>query len=167
MSRYRKAPESVTSVTPVGSVTYSISDVTDMTDVTHRNPIETNARVKGRNTLFHAGEYEPEKRSQSVTPPASVTPEPACGRCQTDPEREPCAPCPLYGAWLERRRLPDTEGWRAVYRVWSTAVGWASPWDAARKRRRMAEAAAVRDVLTRFPRVLDRWPNYPRVDGGR
>lgn len=109
----------------------------------------------------HRSDGEPSQR------PGSVTAEPACGRCQTDPEREPCGPCPLYGAWLERRGLPDDEGWRAVYRVWLTAIGWASPWDAARKRRRMAEAAAIRDVLTRFPRVLERWPNYLSVAGGR
>lgn len=138
--------------------------VTEMTGVTDRRPREPNARVKGLNTLFIRERLFTKTGSHRSLP---VTPEPACGLCQSDPEREPCGRCPLYGAWLERSGLIDDEGRREVYGGWVGAGGWTALWAAGKARKRAIRAAEIARVLALFPRVRERWPNYPSAAGER
>lgn len=153
----------VTPVTSDGSVTDSISGVTDMTGVTERRPREPNARVKGRNAPFLREEQKGSVPSQSVTPATGQQ----CDRCRIDATAAPCDRCPLYGAWLERSGLGDDERIREVYACWVELGGWRALWGAGKARNRAVREAQIREVLERFPRVRERWPNYPSAAGER
>lgn len=96
-----------------------------------------------------------------------VTSAPACRLCQSNPEQPPCDRCPLYGAWLERRGHGDHAGWRFAYAIWVQAGGWTAVWAAGRARERAERTHTIRTVLELYPRVRERWPNYPSMVGGR
>jgi hypothetical protein len=152
---------SFTSVTPVtldGPVTDSISDVTDMTGVTLGSLREPDARVKTPNTLIRA-----KKKKGSV----GSQPSQVCDRCRVDPTAAPCERCPLYGSWLERSGLSDDARIRDVYEHWVSIGGWRALWGAGKTRNRAIRAAQIAQVLALFPRVRERWPNYPSVAGER
>lgn len=165
MSKSEKSVTSVTSVT-VGeeSVTQLSLGVTDVTDVTVRGPREPYARARGVTSTRTRMEEKPASPSH---PSQSVTPVQACDRCVVDETSAPCGRCPLYGAWLERGGLSADGRWHGVYAGWAAAGGWTALWASGRARKRAIWAAAVQDVLARFPRVRERWPNYPSAGGAR
>jgi len=152
----------VTSVTPDGTVTQLSLGVTDVTDVTERCPSAPNARARG---IKGASRTPRTHGIQWFSPVTPVTPSQACDRCRADETAPPCDGCPLYGAWLDRIGCPDDAGWREAYADWAADGGWEALWEANRARRRAAEDEAVREVIARFPRVLERWPNYPSAGG--
>jgi len=102
-----------------------------------------------------------EKGFDVSNPSRPVTPERACGRCQSTPNADPCGPCPLYAGWLERLGRVDDERARTDYAAWRRAGGWRFRWALGRLHGRWDEERRIRAVLARFPVVRDRYPNYP------
>jgi len=157
----------VTPVTPDGTVTQLSLGVTDVTDVTERCPSAPNARARGVKGASRTPRTHGIQRFSPVTPVTPVTPSQACDRCRADETAPPCDGCPLYGAWLDRIGCPDDAGWREAYADWAADGGWEALWEANRARRRAADEERVREVIARFPRVLERWPSYPSALGAR
>lgn len=68
----------------------------------------------------------PQKGRKTVSPVTSVRT--GCGRCRADATADPCGPCPLYGAYLERFELADEPAVRAAYDRWARRGGWPLLW---------------------------------------
>lgn len=95
-------------------------------------------------------------------PSQPVTSDRPCYRCRADAQTDPCDPCPLYFAWLERRGVADAPDLRDRYRAWAVWGGWKLLWTLHGWRVATEREARVAQVLAIFPRVRDRWPDYPR-----
>lgn len=102
----------------------------------------------------------PELETASHDPSGRVTPDAPCDRCKTDETTDPCDRCPLYFAWLERRRFADEPGRRDEYRTWLGRGGWRLLWGVHRIGRVWERVRAAREVLTLFPRLRERRPDY-------
>lgn len=94
------------------------------------------------------------KKAGNVSDPSeTVEPERPCYRCQTDATADPCGPCPLYRAYLERSDLADAPAVRAAYDAWARHGGWRVVWGLHRLAHQRAARLEVVSLLAGYPRV--------------
>jgi hypothetical protein len=75
-----------------------------------------------------------------------------CDRCRGDSRADPCGPCPLYPAWLERLGLADEPAHRARYAAWVGAGGWRALWAINDLNNRRVARIRLVEKLRAFPR---------------
>jgi len=98
------------------------------------------------------------KKPADVSHPSHPTPPPdepeyPCYRCQGDVAADPCGPCPLYWAYLERSELADDPIVRATYDAWARAGGWRVVWTFHRLEQHRSARREVMALRAAYPRV--------------
>jgi hypothetical protein len=94
------------------------------------------------------------KKPADVSDPSETTEVSSpCDRCRTDATADPCGPCPLYRAYLERSELADAPAVRAAYDAWATSGGWRIVWGLHRLTHQRAARLEVMSLLAGYPRV--------------
>lgn len=76
-----------------------------------------------------------------------------CDRCRIDATADPCGPCSLYRAYLERSELADEPAVRTVYDAWARAGGWRIVWGFHRLASQRRGLVEVMNLLAAYPRV--------------
>lgn len=66
---------------------------------------------------------------------------------------DPCGPCPLYRAYLERSGLIDDPAVRAAYDAWVRAGGWRVVWAYHRLARHGVARREASSLRAAYPRV--------------
>lgn len=94
-----------------------------------------------------------EKAADVSDPSVTVSAERPCDACWGNATADPCGPCPLYRAYLERSDLADTPSIRASYDAWATAGGWRIVWGLHLLAQHRAARLEVMALRAAYPRV--------------